>query len=578
MSQLRSAVQLLLRHTNLPDLDHAAVLSPNDSLKQTDECSPANLFSDAGSSAMSLPSCLDLRRDSTVEPDLFFESGLATVPVAKTYHLSSIQSLSNSKRCSPVPHSPEGDFVARGLVPMSEAENLFARYMLEVRQNIWGGILFPYESLEVVRLRSPLLTAAVLTIAALQTGHEDVMKRCYEIFVALATNTSLSRPHNIDDVRAQALGAFYLPDLSWKLSGLAVRNAVELNLHQSYQKLMRGNENHRDKVRLWYALYVCEHQCSIAHGRPPTIHHDVAIRNVEAFLDSPNTLPGDIELCAQVSLFKILTEAYNTYGSDPEHCLTESDLHQLRLFNLAIDDWGSCWEARSVDSHGVGAEPPNSIVLHRHFVRVHLNSLALRALRSLSSTSFESLSYERLEAANVAIAAAISTLILILDDTNVNNAMPTVPVFTRTMVGFCAMFLLKTIKAWSSVAQAHPLAWSPHLVLELDLDVNQIFSLVRRSADFLTKSAGNFNEGCPPNGVAQDINDILNELEGMGTAISTRASSVAGSGFLRTNDGVAMATGCDVHELRSFNLESDDSFLERLSSTNLDFWDVDPLC
>jgi hypothetical protein len=568
MSQLRSAVQLLLRHTNLPDLDHSAVSSPGASSKQTEECSPANLLSDAGSRAMSLPSCLGLRRDSTIEPDLLIESGLATMPMAKMYDLISIQTLSNSMRCSPVPPSPEGDFIAQSLVTLNEAEALFIRYMHEVRQNTWGGILFPYESLEAVRNRSPLLTAAMLTIAALQTGREEVMKRCYDIFMALAINTSLSRPHNIDDIRAQALGAFYLPDLSWKLSGLAVRNAVELNLHRSYQNLMRGNEDQRPKVRLWYALYVCEHQCSIAHGRPPTIHHDVAIRNIELFLDSRHTESGDIELCAQVSLFKILTEAYNTYGNDPEHCLTESDLHQLRLFNSAIEDWKVSWEARSIDPLGIGANLTNSIVLCYHFVSVNLNSLALRALPPMFS---DALSYDRLEAANLAIVAAMSTLTIILDTKNINLA---VPVFTHTMVDFCATFLLRTMKAWSNIAHTPSSVWSPKLGLDFDWDVSRVLSLARRAADFLAKSAGIPHE----NGAAHDILSLLEGLEARGTPASSQMSPGMGTGFLQTNGGVAMATGYDVHGLRAFDIESDDKFLERLSATNLDFWDVDPLC
>jgi hypothetical protein len=572
MSQLRSAVQLLLRHTNLPDLDHSTVLSPDASSRQTEECSPANLLSDAGSNVMSLPACLDLRRDSTVETDLPIESRLATRPVAKIFDLRSIQTLPKDIRCSPVPPSTEGDFIAQGLVPLSEAEGLLVRYMHEVRQDTWGGSLFPYESLEAVRHRSPLLTAAVLTIAALQTGLDEVMKRCYEIFMALATSTCLSRPHNVDDIRAQALGAFYLPDLSWKLSGLAVRNAVELNLHRSYQKLMRGKEDQRDKVRLWYALYVCEHQCSIAHGRPPTIHHDIAIRNVDSFLDSPHTMPADIELCAQVSLFKILTEAYNTYGSDPEHCLTESDLHQLRLFNSAIEDWKASWEATSVDPLGIEADVSNSIVLYYHFVRAHLNSLALRALPPISS---DALSYDRLEAAKVAIAAAVSTLTVILDATKTDFA---VPVFTHTMVDFCATFLLRTMKSWSNIVHTPPPARSLELGPGIDLDVSRVLSLARRSAEFLDKSARVPYEDHPSNGIAHDVHNLLEELESMGTPASSQTSPVMGIDFLQTNGGVAMANGYDVHGLGAFGVESDDNFLDRLSATNLDFWDVDPLC
>jgi len=41
----------------------------------------------------------------------------------------------------------------------------------------------------------------------------------------------LDRYHALDDVRVCAIGAFWLSDVSWKLSGHAIRIATELNLH-----------------------------------------------------------------------------------------------------------------------------------------------------------------------------------------------------------------------------------------------------------------------------------------------------------------------------------------------------------
>lgn len=167
--------------------------------------------------------------------------------------------------------------------------------------------------------------------------------------------------NNLDDIRAMGLTAFYLPNLSWKLSGAAVRNAVEVNLHQAYNKLMRGNTAMRQHVQLWYALYVCEHQFSIAYGRPPLIHDDIAIQNIDRFLESPLTTSGEIRLCAQVALFKILTEAYTKFGSDAEQALTEADFQQLRVFNFSIEQWRLAWQPRSADSASIGSYPSKGV-------------------------------------------------------------------------------------------------------------------------------------------------------------------------------------------------------------------------
>lgn len=539
---------------------------------------------------MVVPPPMDMTRDPSVEPDSHEESALATVPMRSLYDLTRIRNLSHSNRWKPNSASHEDDFIGQGMVPLAEAEELFARYMQDIRLYLWAGMLFPYESLDAVRRNSSLLTAAVLTIAALHTpGRDGALQKCYNVFVSLTYNACLSRPQNLDDIRAQALAAFYLSNLSWKLSGLAVRNAVEMNLHLSFQKLSRGHEDQRDNVRLWYALYTCEHQSSIAYGRPPIIHEDVAIRNIEQFLDSPNTKPGDVRLCAQVSLFKILTEAYNTYGSDPEQPLTETDFHQLRLFNFAIEQWRISWQARSADSPSIGSYPSKGVVLYYHFARLQLNSLALRALPPPNAASSESLSYDRREAANIAISAATSTLTLIFEEPDLRCAMPAVPIFTHAMVAFCATFLLKMAKTWGNIAQAQsPALASEPLGLGLNFNVGQVLSLSRRAASFLSKVAENLNEKHLTRHIVHGINDLLKRLDVAHTPGSASlAKAVPATGFqgdyvqvgsgLPQSANVDVANGYNMYDLiGSYGFGFDETFLGQVSSTNLDFWETEP--
>lgn len=590
---MRSAVQVLLRHNKLPDLDQPIEASPVGSSKQNDNFSPPNVMSEHGHSTLVVPPPMDMTRDPSAEPDSAEDIGLATVPMRSLYDLTRIRNLSNSQRWKPNSASYREDFIAQGLVPLAEAEQLFKRYMTDIRLYLWAGLLFPYDSLDAVRRNSSLLTATVLTIAALHTpGSDEALQRCYNVFVSLTYNACLARPQNLDDIRAQALAAFYLSNLSWKLSGLAVRNAVEMNIHQSFQKLIRGHEDQRDNVRLWYALYVCEHQCSIAYGRPPIIHEDAAIRNIEQFLDSLNTKPGDIRLGAQVTLFKILTEAYNTYGSDPEQPLTEPDFHQLRLYNFAVEQWRIAWQARSADSPVIGSYPSKGVVLYYHFARLQLNSLALRALPPPSAASSESLSYDRREAANIAISAATSTLTLIFEEPDLRCAMPAVPIFTHTMVAFCATFLLKMAKTWGSIAQAQsPALASEPIGLGLNFNVSQVLSLSRRSASFLAKVAENLNEKHLTRHIVHGINDLLKRLDVTGTPASASNNALPNAGYtggelmqmngnggnVMDGAGAGMANGYNMYDLiGSYGFGFDETFLGQVSSTNLDFWETEP--
>jgi hypothetical protein len=123
-----------------------------------------------------------------------------------------------------------------------------------------------------------------------------------------------------------------------------VRIATELNLHQSYAKAMKGSSEHLEGARLWYFLYVCDHHFSIAYGRPPVIHYDVAIAGRQKFLQLPGITQADLRLHSQVAIFVILTEIYHKFGPDIEQMLIDDDLDQVRHFNVSIDSWRSRWE------------------------------------------------------------------------------------------------------------------------------------------------------------------------------------------------------------------------------------------
>ena len=57
---------------------------------------------------------------------------------------------------------------------------------------------------------------------------------------------------------------------------------------------------------------------------------------------------------------------------------------------------------------------------------------------------------ERKEAANAAIVTAISILTLITDEPDLRCALPSVPIFTHTMIAFSAAFLLQVAARWTN--------------------------------------------------------------------------------------------------------------------------------
>lgn len=259
----------------------------------------------------------------------------------------------------------------------------------------------------------------------------------------------------------------------------------------------------------------------------------------------------------------------------------ESDLHQLQLFNLALDEWRSCWQARSADNLDTGSYPSKGIMLYYQFARVHLNSLALRAQPPLRVGSWDTLSYDRCEAITVAIAAATGALTLVLEEQDLRCAIPVVPVFTHTMFAFCATFLLNMARALGSTVQVRsPVPVSAPVTLGLDLDVSQVLLLVRKSTDFLADIAENLNEKHLMNHIVQGINELLDRLNITGTPVSATTFPMDQSAepdFLQMQTGFGTESPFDIHSLNTLGFDFDDTFIKQASSTNLDFWNAEPM-
>ena len=467
----------------------------------------------------------DLSRENTPQP-AENDSSLVTAPMRSLYELTKLKNLRYNAGWKPNSSLIHDDFISQGIVSLEDAEFLFARFMDVNNKLLWDGGLLFHHDLASVRRSSTMLAAVILTIGALHTpGQTESFHKSYDVFVSLVCGSSLSRHHSLDDIRALCIGAFYLANLSWKLSGQATRIAAEIGLHQSYQKLIQGDQTQRVCVGLWYATYVCDHQFSIAHGRPPAAVDDDSTRNLERFMQEENASHGDARLAAQVALFAILTEAYVAFGSDSGRPLQGNDIERLRVYNLAVDQWRLQWQPRSKDCPTLGSYPTKALVLYYHFARFQLNSLALRGITPPSAdgagvaaaASYALASLEHREAANAAIAAATSTLTLTLEDDDLRRSFLGVPIFTYTMVAFCATFLLKMAATWGKHSSYHTAGYNSDAdSLGLIVDTRLIVMLVQRSADMLASIAKNLNERHLARHIATGMLEMLQQFYALG--------------------------------------------------------------
>ncbi|KAE8150595.1 hypothetical protein BDV25DRAFT_139680 [Aspergillus avenaceus] len=571
---LRAAVNHLLHYTQQPDLE---------SFKDLQGAGPSRLSTPQNVTQPSVPP-MEVSRENSPQPGGPDSSGLVTAPMRNLYELTRLKNLRVNAGWKPKSSLIQDDFISQGVIPLEQAEVLFRRFMNINNRLLWDGGLLLHRTLDSVRRASTLLAAVVLAVGALHIpGQIQTFHQSYDVFVTLVCNSSLSRNHSLDDVRALCIGAFYLANLSWKLSGQATRIAAEIGLHQAYQKLIQGDSNQYDRVCLWYATYVCDHQFSIAHGRPPAAVDDDSIRNIEQFMRLADVNHGDARLAAQVALFAILTEAYVAFGNDSDRPLQSTELEKLRVSNVAIDQWRLRWQPRSKDCTTLGSYPSKALVLYYHFARFQLNSLALRGISPSiigSSTGHmptNSLSLEHRKAANTAIEAATSTLTLTLEDDDLRRAFPGVPIFTYTMVAFCATFLLKMAATWGKSSTKLGLGCQGS-TSGLIINTRHIISLVQRSADMLAGVATSLNERHIAKHIATGMLEMLQQFHALnenGTydlGNSMDAGDNMGAFYPELNDGNAFWAGeYNFYDLGgTFGFGLDETLLGQMAADNFE--------
>ncbi|KAH9988008.1 hypothetical protein F4779DRAFT_611174 [Xylariaceae sp. FL0662B] len=442
LDQLKAAIEDLLRHNNLPDLSH-----------YTDTISA--LRSAPAVSIETMSSSATTHSDSAAPGNFISEgpgagrheddSELVPLPMNNLYELTAP---GNSRLIRVDPTHVNGpDFISQGVVSVAEAEFLFDHYRCRINPLLWDGILCSHKTLREARRSSSLLVATVLTVAALQIpNREQTLRVTYDAFVSLMRASCLLRSQNLDDIRGLCIGSFYLTSLSWALCSRAVRVATEMNLHKSSLQFARGSLESYERVRLWYVLYVCDHQFALAYGRPPMMHDDAAIRNAENLLTSGLSSKGDRGLVAQVTLFRILARGYFMHGCDPDLELNGEDFEMLQSFNISLDQWKLEYQLKGADPPGENMFPSKGILLYYHLARFQLNSVSLRGISARKGgrdNSGPDMSWDRQEAANNTIAAATSTLRLFVEDGDLRKAHVGMPIFIHAMLAVCASFLLK---------------------------------------------------------------------------------------------------------------------------------------
>jgi hypothetical protein len=149
---------------------------------------------------------------------------------------------------------------------------------------------------------------------------------------------------NRDLMRALCVASYWLHDLSWTISGYAIRRAMEINLSSSYQRVLaNGDEDAMECIRLWYVLYICDRHLSILYGRPSIVKDDISISGWEALMRTSAFTEADKRLVSQMVLLIIMGNARELFGPDTGDPIPKAFASQLTSFSRQIDHWMGFW-------------------------------------------------------------------------------------------------------------------------------------------------------------------------------------------------------------------------------------------
>jgi hypothetical protein len=157
-----------------------------------------------------------------------------------------------------------------------------------------------------------------------------------------------------DYLRAMCIASYWLSDMSWMLSGYAIRRAAECNLHNSHSRLLtEQSEEAADCARLWYVLYICDQHLATLYGRPSIVQEDSAISGWESFLESSVSTSEDRRLASQVALLGILKSIRDLFGPDKGEPVPRVYLNQIAHFNRQLDQWIGHWTNNIGGKHSI---------------------------------------------------------------------------------------------------------------------------------------------------------------------------------------------------------------------------------
>ncbi|CAH6723004.1 hypothetical protein CLIB1444_12S02102 [[Candida] jaroonii] len=394
------------------------------------------------------------------------------------------------------------------LLTLNEAKSLFQFFDSNITPQLFGFEISKI-SIDEIWKSSPILICAICTISSihhpnfeLSTKSKDLMACLHKLCSDLLFQRPTTEIDGFNTILALIFCSFWLSD-SQMFTGLALQIAKEIGLDQPKRNKSDKSLNSRDRLKLWYLLYVLDGQQSLTYNRQPLLNAgDYSIQHSRSLLLSreqgsiegvneikeevkPETKEEeysrftDMRLVSQVEYNQALNEVFK---GNAWELLAPSSLGIPSKSNLELDKWMVSWTVLLSPMNQGAVWPSKSTLIYYNFAKMHINSQAVRQLQSDNQNSFpklqelpddfgpqpavveleESDNWEddsddeeefisqkqligkggMLDDAAIAFNAAQTVLNLVLIDKDIVNNLKYVPVHIHIMLYYAALLLV----------------------------------------------------------------------------------------------------------------------------------------
>lgn len=338
----------------------------------------------------------------------------------------------------PIVHPPaknELDLVSAGVLTRERAEALVGYFQEHLNRQL-HHILEPAVTIGELRSRSTLLVAATCTVAALCSGAGEY-PACEQALRREVSDRFFQPKYSFDEVRALCISSFWLGDLSAALGSLAVRISAQLNLHRCITKMPHRKAECYERTRLYYQVYLCDHHCSLKHGRPPMTQEWRSLQVPGALLRSEHSRHTDLALISQVELWAISRRVFESFGADVNSSDASKRLADIAMLDAAFQDWRRHWlETMAVDAGVCGWYKTE---LYYHEARLSLFSHIFRGSRQTDNPPDSTVAGP----AQAALESAISVIRIFTESVGSDQRLCDLPSYHESMAAYATAYLLK---------------------------------------------------------------------------------------------------------------------------------------